>query len=116
MASEVDAWFEQTDHECKAELRRLREIILGVDPRMAECIKWQVPTFVFNGNLVSFNRSKRVCSLLFHTGAQIPGEHPILEGETATARTVRFDGQADIEARRPELEAVVRSWIALKGE
>ena len=49
-------------------------------------------------------------SLLFHTGASIPGEHPLLEGGGDTARYARL---ADVEAvarARPALEAVVRAW------
>jgi len=113
---DVDAWFETTTHERKAELQRVREILLGADERIGECIKWQVPTFTYKGNLVSFNRSKRVCSLLFHTGAKIPGDHALLEGDTAMARTARFSDMADIEARADQLVAVVKSWIELKGD
>ena len=53
-------------------------------------------------------------SLMFHQGARIPGDHPVLQGDGDTSRTAKFADVADIEARRGELEAVIRAWIAWK--
>jgi hypothetical protein len=36
---------------------------------------------MFNGNIASFNPAKNFVSLLFHRGAEIPGDHPRLEGD-----------------------------------
>ena len=78
---EVDDWFATYEGPMKAAMLRVREIILGADGRVDECIKWQTPTFTCEGNLASFNpRSKKAVSLLFHTGASIPGTHPRLVG------------------------------------
>ena len=76
---EVDGWFDEKDHPMDAAMRR-RDIILGADDRVTESIKWKTPTFAFEGNIASFNPSKRFVSLLFHRGAEIPGNHPRLEG------------------------------------
>jgi hypothetical protein len=108
---EVDVWFERYDNPMKEAVQRTREILLGADSRIGETIKWSTPTFTYKGNLVSFQpRAKQFVSLLFHTGASIPGEHPLLEGGGDTARYARL---ADVEAvarARPALEAVVRAW------
>ena len=54
---------------------------------MIEMIKWKLPTFMYEGNMASFNpRTKSHVSLMFHTGASIPGDHPRLEGGGDTAR------------------------------
>ena len=108
---EVDAWLDRYDNPMKAVVLRAREVILDADPRIGETIKWSTPTFLYKGNLASFQpRAKQFASLLFHTGASIPGEHPILEGGGDTARYVRLDDLAAVERQRPALEAVVRSW------
>jgi hypothetical protein len=87
----------------------------GADDRISETIKWKTPTFVYEGNIASFNpRAKAHVSLLFHTGASIPGKHALLEGGGDTARYARFDDLDDVEAKREQLEAVVRAWCALK--
>ena len=112
---DVDAWFEQYDNPMKPVVQAVREAVLAVDDRVTECIKWKAPTFVFAGNIASFNpRSKKHASLMFHTGAKIPGEHPVLEGGGETARYIKFADLADVEAKGPALAAVVRAWIADK--
>ncbi|MCA9572805.1 MAG: DUF1801 domain-containing protein, partial [Myxococcales bacterium] len=101
---EVDAWFEAYDNPMKPVVQRVRSVILAADPRMAECIKWSAPTFTFGGNLASFNpRAKKHASLLFHTGASIPGDFPHLTGTGEVARTMSFADLAEVEARRAEL-------------
>ncbi len=115
-APEVDAWFETYDNPQKPVLQRVRELVLATDPRMTECIKWKSPTFAFKGNIASFQpRAKKHASLMFHTGARIPGEHTILEGGGATARYVTFHGLEDVDAKREALEAVVRAWCDWKA-
>ena len=67
---EVDAWFARYENPMKPVVLRMREIILAADARIAECIKWQAPTFTFEGNLASFfPKSKQHASLMFHSGA-----------------------------------------------
>jgi hypothetical protein len=112
---EVDQWLDEADHPLDAALRRAREIILGADERVTESIKWKTPTFAFNGNIASFNPSKRLISILFHRGAEIPGEHPRLEGDGRLARTMRFSGLEDLEAGQADLEAAIRAWCDWKA-
>lgn len=107
---EVDAWFDDYEHPEKDAMLRVREIILD-DERMTETIKWKSPTFMYEGNMASFNpRTKAHVSLMFHTGASIPGEHPRLEGGGDTARYMRFADHDDVESAREEIEAIVRAW------
>jgi hypothetical protein len=112
---DVDAWFKQRKHPLEAEMQRVRTIILEADPRIEESIKWKTPTFSFNGNIVSFNPAKNFVSLLFHRGAEIPGDHPKLEGEGALARTMRFADLEEVESSRKDLEKAVRAWCKWKA-
>lgn len=115
-SNEVDLWFESYDNPMKAVVQRVREIIMAADKRMGETIKWQAPTFTFNGNLASFfPRSKKHASLMFHTGAEISGDFPNLEGDGDKARTMKFTDLEEAEARKEELEAIVKAWIASKS-
>jgi hypothetical protein len=107
---DVDRWFDEADHPLDELMRRTRDVILGADERVTESIKWKTPTFSYKGNIVSFNPSKRFVSLLFHRGAEIPGDHPRLEGDGRLTRTMRFADLDDLEAGRGELEAVIRAW------
>jgi hypothetical protein len=107
---EVDRWFDQRDHPMDAAMRRAREIILSADDRVTESIKWKTPTFAYEGNIASFNPSKKVVSVMFHRGAEIPGRHPKLEGDGKLVRTMRFSSVEDVERGRKDLERVVKAW------
>jgi hypothetical protein len=112
---EVDAWFDAYEHPVKTAMLRLREIILS-DPRVEESIKWKSPTFMYKGNIASINpRTKSHVSLMFHTGAAIPGEHPRLRGGGDTARYMTFDDMASVEAAADDIAAVVDAWCTWKG-
>lgn len=114
---EVDAWFSTYENPMKDVMLRVREMILAADARMDECIKWKCPTFTFNGNLASFNpRSKKHVSLMFHTGAKIPGKFPHLIGEGDTARYMNFSSIEEAESLRGELKSVVRAWCKEKSK
>lgn len=114
---EVDAWLEQIDHPLVEAMRLTRRIILGTDARITESIKWSTPTFAFQGNIASFQpRAKNFVSLLFHRGAEIPGDHPRLEGDAPLARVMRFRDVDEVQQARADLEAVIRAWCASKSE
>ena len=113
---EVDRWFEAYDNPMKEVVQAVRAILLGADARLEECIKWKAPTFMYKGNLASFQpRAKKHASLMFHTGAHIPGTFPHFEGSGNTARYLRFRDLDEVEALRGELEAIVAAWCELKG-
>jgi hypothetical protein len=113
---DVDRWFDQADHPLDATMRRAPDIILSADGRVTESIKWKTPTFAYRGNIASFNPSKRLLSIMFHRGAEIPGEHPRLEGDGTLVRTMRFADLDQLEARKVDLEAVVRAWCDWKAD
>jgi hypothetical protein len=112
---EVDAWFENYDNPMKEVVLAVRSIILE-DDRITETIKWKSPTFVYEGNMASFNpRSKKHASLMFHTGASIPGVHARLGGGGDTARYMTFTDLADVEEARDEILAVVDAWCSSRS-
>ncbi|MGI9666249.1 MAG: DUF1801 domain-containing protein [Acidimicrobiia bacterium] len=115
MANDVDEWFAGKEHPQEPAMQQVRKVIMATDPRVTETIKWSTPTFMYEGNIASFNPAKNFVSLLFHRGAEIPGDHPRLEGEGKLARTMRFADVGDVEEGADDLRSVVRSWIEMKG-
>ena len=113
--NEVDDWFAARAHPLTEAMQLARRLILEADPRVTESIKWKTPTFAFRGNIVSFNPAKNLVSLLFHRGAEIPGDFPRLEGDGRLARVMRFADVAAVEAGAEELQAVVRAWCTARG-
>jgi uncharacterized protein YdhG (YjbR/CyaY superfamily) len=110
---EVDAWFDAYDNPMKPVVQRVREVVLASDSRVDECIKWKAPTFTYRGNLASFYpRSKKHASLMFHQGAQIPGEHPRLQGTGDTSRVMKLGSVAEVDAAAADIERIVKAWCA----
>jgi hypothetical protein len=112
---DVDGWFEIAAHPLEPALQRAREVILGVDDRITETIKWNTPTFELRGNIASFNPSKTTVSVMFHRGAEIPGRHPRLEGEGRLVRTMRFASLEEVEAGSEDLQRAVKAWCDWKA-
>jgi hypothetical protein len=112
---EVDDWFARYDNPMKAVVQKVRELVLGADPRIDECIKWQAPTFTYQGNLASFfPKSKQHASLMFHQGAQLPGKHPRLEGGGDVGRVLKIGSVEEADEAKPAIEAIVKAWCAWK--
>lgn len=110
MANEVDEWFRQYENPLKEAMQRVREIVLE-DGRISEGVKWKTPTFMYGGNMASFNpRARKHVSLLFHAGASIPGDHPRLVGGGDTARYMNFADLDDVEQTADALRAVTKAW------
>jgi hypothetical protein len=111
MANDVDAWMAKYDNPQKSLVEAVRQTVLKADKRMTETIKWQAPTFIYKGNLASFYpKSKAHVSLMFHTGAQIPGDFPSLEGTGEVSRVMKFIDAADLRSKTPELKRLVKTW------
>jgi hypothetical protein len=113
----VDAWFEERQLPLKALMLRVRRVILAADPRVTESVKWSTPTFSFNGDIASFiPQAKGFVSLLFHRGAEIPGRHPRLLGDSRLARTMRFATSQELSAHEEDLRRVIRAWCDYKAK
>jgi hypothetical protein len=113
---EVDSWFAKLDHPLAPAMQSAREIILAADDRVTETIKWSTPTFVYKGNILSFTPGKNAVGLMFHQGAEIPGEHHLLEGDGRLVRTMRFSGSEEVEAARFEIERAIAAWCRWRDE
>ncbi|QKJ19723.1 DUF1801 domain-containing protein [Microbacterium hominis] len=111
----VDAWFEEYENPQKDLVDAVRRVVLDTDDRVSETIKWQAPTFVYQGNIASFfPRSRAHVSLMFHTGASLPDPEGILEGDGATSRVAKFTDAADLAKKTHPLQELVRAWIRAK--
>ena len=112
---EVDTWFAKYENPQKEVLLYMREVILGSDKRIEESIKWKSPTFSYKGNIASFNpRSKRHVSLMFHTGASIPGDFPHLAGTGEVARYLEVADLAQAKELEAELVSIFKAWCDAK--
>jgi hypothetical protein len=110
----VDAYMDRLDHPFRAETQAVREIIKGVDPGIAEQVKWNAPSFSYKQYMATFNlRARQHLHLVWHNGAILTDPAGLLEGAYPDRRMTYFTGMADVEAKRPALEGLVRQWVEL---
>ncbi|MCB9232213.1 MAG: DUF1801 domain-containing protein [Bacteroidia bacterium] len=109
---EVELFLDKLNHPLIAEIQRIREIILTTDEDVDEEVKWSSPTFIYRGNIASFNlNARKYVSLMFHKGALIRDTSGLLEGDGKEARSAKFLNMEDIEKKKDALQAVIRDWI-----
>ncbi len=113
----VDAYMERLDHPLKAEVQAVRGLIKGVDSRITEQVKWNAPSFSYKGYLATFNlRPTHHVHLVWHNGAILQDPAGLLEGRYPDRRMTYFTSMAEVEAKRPAMEALVRQWVELMDQ
>ena len=113
----VDSYMDKLENPHKDTWEQIREIILQVDPKMEEDIEWGAPTFIYKGNLATFNpRAKKFVNLTFHTGALIDDPDGVLEGDAKEARVFRVASMDELKNKQQGLEKVVQHWIQMKDQ
>lgn len=111
----VDEWMAIADNPFKDLWAEIREAILNADSKIEEDIKWGAPTFMYKGNMATFNpRAKKFVNLTFHTGATIDDPRGVLDGDAAEARVFRVENEEEFTSKKLGLEIVIRNWIAMK--
>jgi hypothetical protein len=111
----VDAFIKASDNPLKKLWEQIRVVVLAVDIKMEEEIKWGAPTFIYKGNLATFNpRAKKFVNLTFHTGATIADPAGVLEGDAKEARVFRVVSAEELGHKTAGLEQVVKNWIQMK--
>lgn len=114
--AEVDAYMADLHYPLKAEVESARAAILAQNPEITQEIKWNAPSFGYRGEyLVTFNLAdKKKLRLVFHNPLTPRIKSEILEGDYADGRRLANIGSAsELEAKKPELERVIRELIAL---
>jgi len=108
----VDEFMSKLEHPFKAEVETLRAIIKGVDPRITEQIKWNAPSFRFTDYICTFQlHVTQHVHLVFHNPAIASIPSAILEGDYVDRRMAYFTSMDDVQAKRAELEHVIRSLV-----
>ena len=123
--TDVETYMRELEHPCKKEMQALRKLILGVDPRITEEIKWNAPSFALGDHFVTFNAwAKDYVQLIFHHGPKKatskgkPIDDPgnLLEWLATDRASIRFDSMKDVQAKKAGLQAVARQWIKAMGK
>ena len=111
---EVQEYMQNLDHPLRAEIQAVRGIIKGVHPEIQEEIKWNAPSYSYKGNyLVTFNlRATQHVHLVFHNPEISKVNNDILEGSYTDRRMTYLTSTPDVDAKKANLQAVIRELIA----
>lgn len=117
----VDEFMARLDDPHKAGVQALRQVILDVDPAIAEGVKWNAPSFRINEYFATVHlRTKAGVGVVLHRGAKakklaerlsIDDPDHLLTWLDADRAMVVFADAGDVGAKRRAFQRVLRDWI-----
>lgn len=120
--TDVDAFLVALAHPQDATIQRLRAAIRAADPRIAEDIKWNAPSFHIEGRHFATMQLRKADSVLLvlHLGAgkralpkgAIADPAGLLTWLGADRATLTFAGAGEVEMRGDALKVLLRQWMA----
>jgi hypothetical protein len=120
---QVVAFLNKLEHPLKQEIKEVRKIILSVNKRLNEHIKWNAPSFQFNNeDRLTFNlQGKGFFRLIFHSGAKVKDNAVkrqsfddatmLLEWVADDRAFVKFTDMNDVQAKQDKLAEVISRWL-----
>ncbi len=121
----VEEFLEDLNEVRRQQVQALRKIILSLDPVLAEHIKWNAPSYVFNGeDRITFNThypDKIV--VLIHMGATKKEDKnavPVMKDDSGLIQwnsdirgTLSFSSIDEIQDNEVALHAIFKNWLAI---
>lgn len=112
---------EALEHPMKAEIERLRTIVLDSDTRISEQIKWNAPSFGYDGDdrvTMKLHPPDGV-RLIFHRGIKpkedsnftFEDDSGLLRWAAKDRAVMTFHGMPDVEANAAPLKRLVARWM-----
>ena len=119
--STVDAFMADLEHPFKAGIEAYRSAILASNGEITEQVKWNAPSFCFEGeDRVTFRlQPKGICQLVFHRGAKVRDDVDafvfddptgLMEWKTQDRGTVTFANPQDMAAKQATVVDLVNRW------
>jgi len=120
---EVDEFMERLEHPDREGIDLLRNRILESDDRITERVKWNAPSFCFEGeDRVTFRlKPGNRFQLIFHRGANVRDEADrftfddetgLIEWAAPDRGVLGIEDSADAIERQSEIVALVNRWMA----
>jgi hypothetical protein len=120
-AADVETFLASLEHPFKREVLALRQLILGVDQRITEGIKWNAPSFRTSEWFATFQlRAKDEVQVILHLGAKkraeavdlrIADPASLLKWLGPDRASVTFRDLAHINGARSAFAELIRQWV-----
>lgn len=109
------------DHPQKEAIEYLSAAILAADPQITEQVKWNAPSFCYDGvDRVTFQLKSEDIQLIFHRGAKVKDDTAsftfdddsgLMDWRSPDRAVVTFKNLADVKANEETFLALVKRWI-----
>ncbi|MFE0173256.1 DUF1801 domain-containing protein [Streptomyces sp. NPDC059002] len=120
-SDKVDQLMEAVDHPQKEAVEYLRAAILRVDPKITEQVKWNAPSFCYDGvDRVTFQLKSKDIQLILHRGAKVKDgaesfsfadDTGLMKWRSSDRAVVTFKDLADIKANETAFLALLKRWV-----
>ncbi|MFP3964929.1 DUF1801 domain-containing protein [Actinomadura fulvescens] len=117
---EVDQFLRTLDHPQKEAVEYLRAVILNVDPQITEQVKWNAPSFCYDGvDRVTFQLKSKDVQFIFHRGAKVKDgdsftfqdDSGLMAWRSSDRAMVTFKDLADAKAHEEAFSSLVSRWM-----
>lgn len=123
---QVTEHIQKLEPELSKMAQTIRQIILSTDREISEQIKWNNPSFYYNGEMKPFdpkeykrdiavmNLHKGKMMIVFPSGEKVNDTTGFLEGDYKDGRrTVIFKDLENIKLKENSLQNVIKEWLKL---
>jgi len=118
----VIAFLRDLDHPLRSDMEKVRRILIGADPSIAEGIKWNAPSFRTTDYFATLHlRSRDRIQLVFHTGAKkkatadsgvdVADPAGLVQWLAKDRCMVTLGAGPAIDENRTAFEELIRAWI-----
>jgi len=122
----VTEFLESLDDNKKAQVLKIRELIMVAEPKLEERIKWNAPSYVFDGeDRITFNLLNKevVVKLVLHMGATrkenkkalpiMNDDSGLMEWSSDIRGMVTFRSMDEVTDNGDALVGVIKRWLAI---
>jgi hypothetical protein len=123
---QVSEYIAKLEPEFGEIIKKIRQIVLNADPEIGERIKWNNPSFYYNGEMKPFNPKeykreiivlnlhKNRIMLVFPSGAKLNDTSRLLEGDYSDGRKIAiFKNMEDLKSKESVLQNIIKEWLKL---
>jgi hypothetical protein len=120
-SSSVDQFMQTLDHPFKDEIVMVRQIILSADENITEHIKWNAPSFCYNGDdRITFRlHPPKNIQFIFHRGAKVKDSSDfsfkdstgLIKWITKDRGTVTFENKKEVVDHKEDMKILVKEWM-----
>lgn len=120
-SDKVDQLMETVDHPQKEAVEYLRAAILRADPKITEQVKWNAPSFCYDGvDRVTFQLKSKDIQLILHRGAKVKEDSGsfsftddtgLMKWRSGDRAVVTFKDLADVKANETVFVSLLKRWV-----